>query len=130
MSDLSLLSREYRGVRRVSGPLLFVESASDLPYACTVSITNPSGPPRNGQVIEVSDDVTVVQVFEDTMGLDVLRTSVSLVDREARLGAAVDEVRGKYGFGSVLTMREKMLDAIYAFERKRGFVLKTASLTR
>jgi DNA polymerase-4 len=40
------------------------------------------------------------------------------------------EVREKYGFGSVLTMREKMLDAIYAFERKRGFVLKTASLTR
>jgi DNA polymerase-4 len=54
----------------------------------------------------------------------------SYSDREERLGAAVDEVRGKYGFGSVLTMREKMLDAIYAFERKRGFVLKTASLTR
>ena len=51
-------------------------------------------------------------------------------DREERLGAAVDQVRGKYGFGSVLTMREKMLDAIYAFERQRGFVLKTASLTR
>ena len=62
MSDVSLLSREYRGVRKVSGPLLFVESASDLPYACTVSITGPSGPPRNGQVIEVSDDMTVVQV--------------------------------------------------------------------
>jgi DNA polymerase-4 len=51
-------------------------------------------------------------------------------DRGERLGVAVDAVRGKYGFGSVLTMREKMLDAIYAFERQRGFVLKTASLTR
>jgi V/A-type H+-transporting ATPase subunit B len=87
---VSLLSREYRGVRRVSGPLLFVESASDLPYASTVSITSPSGPPRNGQVIEVSDDMTVVQVFEDTMGLDVARTSISLVDREARLGVSED----------------------------------------
>jgi DNA polymerase-4 len=46
------------------------------------------------------------------------------------LGAAVDQVREKYGFGSVLTMREKMLEAIYQFEKKRGFVLKTASLTR
>ena len=51
-------------------------------------------------------------------------------DKPERLGAAVDTVRGKYGFGAVLTVREKMLDAIYPFERDRGFVLKTASLTR
>jgi len=51
-------------------------------------------------------------------------------DRQERLGAAVDQVREKYGFGSVLTMREKMLEAIYQFEKKRGFVLKTASLTK
>lgn len=92
MSDLSLLSREYSGVRKVSGPLLFVESASDLPYAGTVSITSPSGAPRHGQVIEVSDAVTVIQVFEDTMGLDVTRTVISLVDREARLGVSEDLV--------------------------------------
>jgi len=54
----------------------------------------------------------------------------SYSDRQERLGAAVDQVREKYGFGSVLTMREKMLEAIYQFEKKRGFVLKTASLTR
>ncbi|MGB8951488.1 MAG: DNA polymerase IV [Candidatus Aminicenantales bacterium] len=51
-------------------------------------------------------------------------------EREARLGAALDAVREKYGFGALLTVREKMLDAIYPFERKRGFVLKTASLTK
>jgi len=51
-------------------------------------------------------------------------------DREERLGAAVDQVREKYGFGAVLTVREKMLEAIYEFEKKRGFVLKTASLTK
>ena len=90
MSDLSLLTHEYRGVRRVSGPLLFVESASDLPYNGTVSITSRGGAPRHGQVIEVSDDMTVVQVFEDTMGLDVADTSISLVDREARLGVSED----------------------------------------
>ena len=51
-------------------------------------------------------------------------------DRQERLGAAVDRVREKYGFGSVLTVRERMLDAVYPFERNRGFVLKTASLTK
>jgi DNA polymerase-4 len=51
-------------------------------------------------------------------------------ERPERLGRALDEVREKYGFGSVLTAREKMLDAVYAFDPRRGYVLKTASLTK
>jgi DNA polymerase-4 len=42
----------------------------------------------------------------------------------------MDRVREKYGFGSLLTVREKMLDEIYSFEKRQGFVLKTASLTK
>jgi DNA polymerase-4 len=51
-------------------------------------------------------------------------------ERYIRLGQAVDQVREKYGFGSLLTVREKMLEGLYSFERDRGFVLKTASLTK
>jgi DNA polymerase-4 len=51
-------------------------------------------------------------------------------ERYVRLGQAVDQVREKYGFGSLLTVREKMLGSLYNFERDRGFVLKTASLTK
>jgi len=51
-------------------------------------------------------------------------------ERAEKLGWAVDKVREKYGFGSILTVREKMLDSIYSFEPRRGFVLKTASLTK
>jgi len=39
-------------------------------------------------------------------------------------------VREKYGFGSLLTVRERMLGNLYTLERDRGFVLKTASLTK
>ncbi len=51
-------------------------------------------------------------------------------DRCERLGQAIDRVREKYGFGAVLTVRERLLEACYALEKERGFVLKTASLTR
>jgi DNA polymerase-4 len=51
-------------------------------------------------------------------------------ERRERLGIAVDEVREKHGFGSLLTVREKMLESVYRFEKHRGFVLKTASLTK
>jgi DNA polymerase-4 len=50
--------------------------------------------------------------------------------RRERLGSAMDRVREKYGFGSLLTARERMLEEIYSFEKRQGFVLKTASLTK
>lgn len=51
-------------------------------------------------------------------------------ERREKLGTAVDQVREKYGFGSLLTVREGMLENLYSFEKQRGFVLKTASLTK
>ena len=50
--------------------------------------------------------------------------------QQEKLGLAVDQVREKYGFGSLLTVREKMLEKVYSFDKGRGFVLKTASLTK
>ncbi len=90
MSDTTLLRREYRGVRKISGPLLFVEQASDLPFNSVVRIHTPAGGELNGQVIEVSEGLAVIQVFEETIGLDVVNTAISLVDREARLGVSED----------------------------------------
>ena len=51
-------------------------------------------------------------------------------EKPERLGGAIDRVRGKYGFGALLTARERMLDAVYASDPRRGYVLKTASLTK
>lgn len=51
-------------------------------------------------------------------------------EREERLCHALDRVREKYGFNALLTGREKMLSQVYEEDRNRGFVLKTASLTR
>lgn len=50
--------------------------------------------------------------------------------RPEKLGRAVDSVREKYGFGSVLTLRERLLDDVYSFDPRRGYVLKTASLIK
>jgi V/A-type H+-transporting ATPase subunit B len=90
MSAPSLMRVETRGARRISGPLLFLERATDLPYGAMVEVDAPDGSRKTGQVIEVSEDLAVVQVFEDTMGLDVSGTTVSLREREARLGVSED----------------------------------------
>jgi V/A-type H+-transporting ATPase subunit B len=87
---MDLLKKEYKALTAISGPLLFVESAGDLAYNAIVDIKDGSGRIRGGQVIEVSEEYAVIQVFEETSGLDLARTSVSLVERVARLGVSKD----------------------------------------
>ncbi|ADH63347.1 MAG: V-type ATP synthase subunit B [Deinococcota bacterium] len=87
-----MLKKEYSAVTYVSGPLLFLEGAQDLAYGAIVNITDGSGRVRGGQVIEVSDQYTVLQVFEETSGLDLANTKVSLVEDVARLGVSKEMV--------------------------------------
>jgi V/A-type H+-transporting ATPase subunit B len=87
-----MLKKEYNAVTYVSGPLLFLEGAADLAYGAIVNIDDGTGRIRGGQVIEVSDQYTVLQVFEETSGLNLERTSVSLVEDVARLGVSREMV--------------------------------------
>src|SRR3990167_2316937 len=63
--------KEYKTISRVAGPLVFVEKTEPVGYADIVKIALPSGEIKNGQVLDTSDDVVVVQVFEGTAGIDV-----------------------------------------------------------
>jgi len=87
---MDLLKKEYNALSYISGPLLFVENAEDLAYNAVVDIKDGSGRVRGGQVIEVSEEYAVIQVFEETSGLDLAHTSVSLVENVARLGVSQD----------------------------------------
>ena len=62
---MTLLKKEYNDVAYISGPLLFVNAASDLAYGAIVEIRDSRGRVRGGQVIEVSEENAIIQVFED-----------------------------------------------------------------
>jgi len=80
--------KEYKSVRNVKGPLIIVESVSDVAYGELVNIELPGGQKRRGQVLETSEDVAIVQVFEDTIGLDIGTTKVSFTGEVVRLGVS------------------------------------------
>jgi len=63
--------KEYKTISRVAGPLIFVEKTEPIGYADIVRIALPGGEIKNGQVLDTSDDLVVVQVFEGTSGIDV-----------------------------------------------------------
>jgi V/A-type H+/Na+-transporting ATPase subunit B len=85
---MNLTRKQYNSLTLISGPLLFVEKARDLAYNAIVEIKDSKGRLRSGQVIEVSEEYAVIQVFEETAGLDLAETSVSLVENVAQLGVS------------------------------------------
>jgi len=73
MSELIETSqgKQYRGVREIKGPLLFLEGAADVGYDEIVEIRGSTGIERMGKVLEVSKDLAVIQVFGDPTGLQI-----------------------------------------------------------
>ncbi|MFA6815657.1 MAG: V-type ATP synthase subunit B [Lentisphaeria bacterium] len=67
---------EYKGVRNIDGPLLFIDGIKDIAYDELVEITDPAGNPRLGQVLDVSSNSAVVQVFGGSNDLSKLDTKV------------------------------------------------------
>jgi len=93
---MELATKRYQSISYISGPLLFVEGAKDLAYGAIVNIHMPDEVVRSGQVIEVSERNAVIQVFEETTGLDVARTAVSLREDVARFGVSREIVGRRF----------------------------------
>ncbi|MFH1132878.1 MAG: V-type ATP synthase subunit B [Nanoarchaeota archaeon] len=62
--------KEYSTITRIAGPLVFVEKTDPIGYSELVRIKLPDGSIKNGQVLDTSDKIVVVQVFEGTSGID------------------------------------------------------------
>ncbi len=86
----TLLTKQYRTLSYVSGPLVFVERVQGVGYGEIVEITGADGATRPGQVLEVNGDRAVVQVFTGTRGLDVDTTRVRFTGEVARLGVSTE----------------------------------------
>ena len=82
--------KEYKTVTQIAGPLVFVENVSGVAYNELVEITMPSGEKQKGQVLDVSENVAVVQVFGSTSGLNTTSTSVKFLGETMRLGVTGD----------------------------------------
>ena len=83
-----LVSKIYRTISRISGPLLFIDQIQDVAYNEIVAISGPDGETRLAQVLEVDQTLGVVQVFAGTSGLDLVRTSAQFTGEVARLAVA------------------------------------------
>jgi V/A-type H+-transporting ATPase subunit B len=61
--------KEYRTISKIAGPLVFVEKTEPIAYGELVNIVLFDGTIKRGQVLDTSDELVVVQIFETTTGI-------------------------------------------------------------
>jgi V/A-type H+-transporting ATPase subunit B len=112
---MDLVTRRYRSATGIEGPLLFVRGARAARLGELVRLRLPSGEERRGQVIEVSEELTAVQMIDETRGLPPARTEVTLTGQVASqpvarglLGRVLSGI-GRPLDGSPLPLAEAMM---------------------
>ena len=104
---MSGIARLYRGAQGASGPLLTVARVQRAALGEWATIEDGSGE-RRGQVIDVRREATLLQVFEDTVGLAPARAEVTLTGEVSRA------VVGTELLGRVLSGAGRPLDGLAA----------------
>jgi len=84
----------YKTISKIAGPLVFVEYVKDAAYGEMVEVKLPSGERRQGQVLDSSQGLAIVQIFGPTVGLGIEGTAVKFLGETARL-AVSDEMLGR-----------------------------------
>jgi len=85
----SLVTKEYRTISFIKGPLLFVERISGVGYNEMVEVIDPDGDIRIGQVLELDQQRCLLRVFTGTSGLDLKKTRVRFTGDVARLDVSL-----------------------------------------
>jgi V/A-type H+-transporting ATPase subunit B len=102
---MSGTARTYRGAQAASGPLLTVRGAPRAARGERATIED-AGSQRRGQVIEISREATVLQVFEDTVGLGPAAAQVTLTGEVTRATVGTEL------FGRILSGAGRPLDGL------------------
>ncbi len=82
--------KEYKTIKEISGPLVFVENVEGVGYGEIAEIILPNGERRKGQVLDVAKGIAVVQVFGPTTGIDTSKSSVRFLGETMHLGVSED----------------------------------------
>ena len=97
---MASISKEYRTVKQVAGPLMLVEGVQGVTYGELADIKLQNGTVRRGRVLEINGDKAMVQVFEGTSGLAPQDIRVKFLAKGMELGVSIDMLGRVFdGFG-------------------------------
>ena len=103
-----MTTRRYHGAQSASGPLLYLEKTLGVTLGEWVAIAAAGVPSRRGQVIDAGEEITVVQILEETVGLPPSEAVVTLTGEPASV------IVGRELLGRVLNGMGAPLDGLPA----------------
>ena len=83
-----MTGREYLGVDRIDGPLIFIRKTHPVGYRDLVECVDSQGRLRLGMVLDTHRDMVVAQVFEGTQGMTMPGTRVRFKGEPLTLGVS------------------------------------------
>jgi V/A-type H+-transporting ATPase subunit B len=91
----------YESVKSLEGPLVFIENTQNIGYQELVQIYDPNNKVYNGQVIALEKDTAVVQLFEDSAGMQV-QNAVAVFSGDTKKIALSPTILGRIfdGYGN------------------------------
>src|SRR6056297_149672 len=84
--------KEYQTITEISGPRVFAEVDEPIGYDEIVEIETPDGETKRGQVLESSEGVVAIQVFEGTEGIN-RQASVRFLGETMKMPVTEDLLR-------------------------------------
>ena len=82
--------KEYKTIKEVVGPLMLVEGVEGVKYNELVEIVQADGGRRRGRVLEVDRDRALVQLFENSQGLQISSSRAKFLGRSMELAVSED----------------------------------------
>ena len=82
--------REYRTIREVSGPLMIVKNVEGVTYDELAELELPNGEIRHCKVLECSGDTAVVQLFENSAGINLRDSKIRFLGHPLQLAVSED----------------------------------------
>lgn len=96
---MRLPEHQYRTLSGISGPLIFVEQVYRARIGEMVTVISPEGKYLDAEVLRIDGETVLIDVFGETRGLDLERTSVSFSDSVKKAPLST-EVTGRIFDGS------------------------------
>ena len=90
MSNKSHKGLKFYTVKEIAGPIIFCESVPGVGFGEVVNVQTPNNKEKIGQVIDISDEITVIQVFEGSSGLSIENTAIRFTGETIKLPVSIE----------------------------------------
>ena len=108
--------KEYKTIREVVGPLMVVDGVQGVTYNELVDVVCADGDIRRGKVLEINREKAVVQLFENSQGLQISTSKARFTGHGQQLSCSRDMLgrvfdgMGNPRDGGAPVIPEKVLD--------------------